>query len=194
MNQEIQDCKIYPMYEVFYIECIKTASLNAIESWEKLNEIVSDENLFESNGIETIDLSENIVNQAGIISKYFFPPRVEGLKNTIHRLRGEKLRESYMIADDNILKDKDFRNYIEHFDEKLDIFLNNNNIGNIIPQKRIFLNSNEINNITFVFKAYILNEFTYISLNKRILLTPLMKEIYRIYNLCIDLLENGGRL
>lgn len=190
LNEEIDIYKIYPNYEVFYIECIKTASLNAIESWEKLNAIVSDGNIFESKGMETVDLSENIVNQAGIISKFFFPPRIEGAKNKIHRLRGEKLKESYKIKDNNVLKDRDFRNFIEHFDEKLDDFLNEN----IIPLKNIFINSDHIKEVTFVFKAYIVNEFTFISLNEKIHITPLIEEIYRIHNHCIDFLDNGGRL
>jgi len=70
--------KIWPPYEVFYIECIKTACCNAINSWETINEIVSDENLLKSNAVDTVDLAENIINQVGIISKYFFPPRNQG--------------------------------------------------------------------------------------------------------------------
>lgn len=117
--------KIWPPYEVFYIECIKSASLNAIQSWEAIDKIVSDENLLKTNAIDTVDLAENIVNQAGIISKYFFPPVDEKkAKNQIHKLRGERLREAFKVVDNQNFCDRTFRNYIEHFDEKLDLFLN----------------------------------------------------------------------
>lgn len=187
--------KIWPPYEVFYIECIKTASLNAIQSWETLNEIVSDENLLKTNAIETVDLAENIVNQTGIISKYFFPPIDEKkAKNLIHKLRGEKLREAFKIDDNQKLSDRTFRNYIEHFDEKLDLFLNKSVAGNIIPRKTVYWTSNDINEVTIVFKAYIISEFKFISMNEQILLTTLVEEIYNVYNQCIEFLDNGCRL
>ncbi|MDH2208510.1 MULTISPECIES: hypothetical protein [unclassified Empedobacter] len=185
-----EQIKIWPPYEVFYLECIKTASLNAIESWETLNEIVSDENLLKTNAIDTVDLAENIVNQAGIISKYFFPP----VKNLIHKLRGEKLRETFKIDDGQELSKRDFRNYIEHFDEKLDLFLNNAIAGNIIPTKSIFWISEDLDEVTYVFKAYIIREFKFISLNEQIDLPKLVEEIYSVYNQCIEFLDNGGRL
>lgn len=187
--------KIWPSYEVFYIECLKTASLNAIQSWEALNEIVSDENLLKTNAINTIDLAENIVNQAGIISKYFFPPiDKKKPKNLIHKLRGERLRESFKIDDNQKLSDRNFRNYIEHFDEKLDLFLKESVARNIVPPKSVYWTSNDISEVTIVFKAYIISEFKFISMNKEIILTTLVEEIYKVYNQCIEFLDNGGRL
>lgn len=186
--------KIHPPYELFYIECIKTASLNAIKSWEAINEIVSDEKLLKSNAIDTVDFAENIVNQAGIISKYFFPPRNEGQKNLIHKLRGEKLRDAFKIDDTHILKDRTFRDFIEHFDEKLDLFLNKSVAGNFIPPKAIYWTSKDIDEVTIVFKAYIISEFKFISMNKEISLLTLVKEIYNVYNQCIEFIDNGGRL
>jgi hypothetical protein len=182
--------KIHPPYEVFYIECIKTASLNAIESWEALNEIIADENSLKTNAIETVDFAENIVNQAGIISKYFFPPS----NNLIHKLRGEKLKEAFKIDNNQNLSNRNFRNYIEHFDEKLDLFLNKTVAGNIIPPKTTYCASKEINEVTSVFKAFIISEFKFISLNEQIMLPKLVEEIYKVYNQCIDFSEKGGRL
>ncbi len=190
-----EQIKIWPPYEVFYIECIKTASLNAIESWETLNKIVSDENLLNTNAIDTVDLAENIVNQAGIISKYFFPPvNDKKTKNLIHKLRGEKLRETFKIDDNQELSNRTFRNYIEHFDEKLDLFLNKTIAGNIIPPKSVFWASENINEVTYIFKTYIISEFKFISLNEQIVLPKLVEEIYSVYNQCIEFIDNGGRL
>jgi hypothetical protein len=195
MDEDLNgEWKIVPVYEVFYIECIRIASLAAINSWERLNEIVSSETLLKSDGLDLIDLAENIINQAAILSKYFYPPRSQGSKNVIHRLRGEKLRSSYLIDDSNPLKDRTFRDFIEHFDEKLDEFLNGTVAGNIIPPKRLFWKSEDISEVTFLFKAFIVSEFKYISLSREIYLPPLMEEVYRIYNLSLDYLHNGGRL
>lgn len=177
---------IYSLYEVFYIECILSASKSAIDSFEEIDFILSDSKLFNNVGLKIIDLSENIINKAGIISKYFYPLR----KLRIHKLRAEKLRESYHIDEFSVFNDKEFRDHIEHFDEKLDKFLQSSLIGDVIPI-RIFQSSIEINSITKVFKAFIIEECKLISLNKEIEIIPLMKEIYRIHDLCIEFNKRG---
>lgn len=179
---------ICPLYEVFYIECILSATESAINSLEEIYFILSDSKLLKDVGLKIIDLSENIINQAGIISKYFYPPN----NLEIHKLRGEKLRESYQIDDSNILKNRKFRNHIEHFDERLDLFLKSSIIGDVIP-KSIFQSSIEINSITKIFKAFVIQESKLISLNEEIEIVPLMKEIYRIHDLCIEF-NRSGRL
>src|SRR5690606_24490626 len=123
--EEYEDWKIYPIYKVFYYECLKTATYSAINSWEQINRIVENLNPNEVN-LDLIDLAENIVIQAGIISRYFFPTKEKynSDKNRIHQLRGEKLRELFLINENNVLANRKFRNYIEHFDENLDEFLN----------------------------------------------------------------------
>ncbi|TRX35363.1 hypothetical protein FNW52_11625 [Flavobacterium sp. ZT3R18] len=181
--------KIFPLHEVFYIECVISAAESAIRSWEELNKIISNSELLVGNGLKTIDLSENIINQAGIISKYFYPPSNKG----IHKFRSEKLRESYDIDNFNLLEERGFRNHIEHFDERLDKFLKDCGAGVIIP-KRLFKTSEEIDSIINVFKAYVINDFKLISLSQEIELKPLVEEIYRVYNLSIDFIENRGRL
>lgn len=180
---------IYPTYEVFYIECILSATESAINSLEEINMILSHSKLLKEFGLKIIDLSENIINQAGIISKYFYPP--SNLK--IHQLRAEKLRESYQVEDSNILENRTFRNHIEHFDEKLDKFLKNSIIGDVIPPKSLFQSSVEINSITKVFKAFVIEESKLISLNEEIEIIPLMKEINRIHDLSVEF-DKAGRL
>lgn len=181
-----EDWKIYPVYRIFYYECLKTATDSAIKSWEQINKIIENFNSDEEN-LDLIDLAENIVNQAGIISRYFFPTKdkYNPEKNRIHQLRGERLRELFSISEDNVLANRKFRNYIEHFDENLDQFLNKPIAGNIYP-KIIFINSNEVNSTMYLFKAYVVNEFKLISLNEEIEIYNLAEEIYRIYNLTLE--------
>lgn len=184
-----EDWKIYPVYQSFYLECLKSTTTSVIDSWEQINLIVENFKPNEEN-LELIELAENIVNQSGIISRYFFPTRdkYNPDKNRIHQLRGEKLRELFSIDQNNILSNRKFRNYIEHFDENLDQFLNKPIAGNIYP-KVIFINSNEINSLMYLFKAYVINEFKFISLNEEIEIFTLAEEIYRIHNLTINYLE-----
>lgn len=181
------DLGIYPPYEVFYIECILSATESAINSLEEIDLILSDSKLFKEFGLKAIDLSENIVSQAGIISKYFYPP--SNLR--IHQLRAEQLRKSYKIEESNILTNRKFRNHIEHFDEKLDEFLKSSLVGDVLPPKSLFQSSVEINSFTKVFKAFVIQESKLISLNEELEIIPMMMEIYRIHDLCIEFIKSG---
>lgn len=190
-NQE--KIKIWPPFEIFYIESILTKTRNAIADYELLDKIITDQKLFEKNPYILIDLAENIVNQGAGISRYLFPSRDKGNRNKIHRLRGEKLRESLNITKGNPLEHRFIRDYSEHFDEKLDIFLSKPSSGNFVPSK-VVLDSSELDEVTFVFRGYIINEFKFKCLEKDIIILPIIKEIYRIHNLLISFNKDGGRL
>src|SRR3546814_8574091 len=73
-----------------------------------------------------LDCLQNVVNQSGAISRYFFPSRdgVKGTdKKTIHRDRGQYLSKVFDVKDDSHLMNRALRNSIEHFDERLDLYL-----------------------------------------------------------------------
>lgn len=191
-----EEYKIYPIYEIFYILSIKNAANSAIISWERLNEIVTlDVKYILEETDEIISICENIVNQSAIISRYFFPVKDNRNKekDRIHQLRGEKLRAYYLIDDNHILKNRAFRNYIEHFDENLDQFFNKKVAGDVFIGK-VFFKSSAIMNIDYVFRGYIVDEFKFFSLDKQFLLPLIMEEIFRLYNLSLDFEEHGGRL
>jgi hypothetical protein len=190
-NQE--EFKIWPPYEIFYIESILTKTRTAIADYELLDKVINNQILFEKNPNILIDLAENIINQGAAISRYLFPSRYKGNKNKIHKLRSEKLRESLNIKEGNVLEHRSIRDYSEHFDEKLDIYLSKPIAGNFVPS-RIAFNSTELDEVTFIFRGYVINEFKFICLEKEIIILPIIKEIYRIHNLLINFKENGGKL
>lgn len=185
--------KIWPPYEIFYIESLLTKTKTAISDYEILDKVITDQKLFQQNPDILIDLAENIINQGAAISRYLFPSRYKGTKSKVHKLRGEKLRESLQIGQDNVLEHRFVRDYSEHFDEKLDIYLSKSIAGNFIPSRVVF-DSNELDEVTFVFRAYVINEFKFICLEKEIVILPIIEEIYRIHNLLIDFKNDGGRL
>jgi hypothetical protein len=188
-----KDWKIWPPYEIFYIESLLTKTRAAIAGYELLDKVITDQKLFNENPSILIDLAENIINQAAAISRYLFPSHSEGAKNLVHKLRGEKLRESLLVEQENVLEHRWVRDYSEHFDERLDTYLTEPIAGNFLPSI-VVLNSNELDEVTFVFRAYVVNEFKFICLEKQIVILPIVHEIYRIHNLLVDFKENGGRL
>lgn len=193
ISEEQEDWKIWPPYEVFYIESLLTKTKSAIADYELLDKVITTPQLFKENPNILIDLAENIINQGSGISRYLFPSRYKGNRNNIHKLRGEKLREFLKISQECPLRHRFVRDYAEHFDEKLDIFLSKPIAGNFITSSIVF-DSKELDNSTFAFRAYVVNEFKFICLEKQICILPIIEEIYRIHNLLIKFNNNGGRL
>lgn len=185
----IEDWKIWYPYEIFYIESLLTLTKRIIGDYELLVRVIKDQELFEQNPFQLIDLAESIINLSASISRYLNPTK----QDLVHKLRGEKLREYLIVVPDNILLSRTVRNFIEHFDENLDSFLQRPIAGNIYPQRIVF-NSSELDDTAFVFKCYVVNEFKYRTLDREIEIIPIVKEVYRIHNLLIDFKENGSRL
>ena len=60
-----------------------------------------------------------ILIAAGNVSKILWPARKK------YQSRGEKLRERLKVEEDNLLSDRKFRNYFEHYDERIDDWFEN---------------------------------------------------------------------
>jgi hypothetical protein len=66
---------------------------------------------------------QNLVIQGAALSRYFWPARPG------HDSRAAFLRQSLAVAEDSPLKNRDLRNEIEHFDEKLEAHLGGGIVG-----------------------------------------------------------------
>jgi len=184
----IEDYKIWFPHEVFYIESMLTISHNAMIEVSNFHEIIRqiDSNNFE--GDRLLDSVQNFITYSASLARYFWPSG----KDKIHQLRGERLREAFSIEDGSVLKDKKLRNFIEHFDEKLDSYLLKGMIGNIIPSyvglKR------QITEVDHFFRAYFLDDASIRVLDLEYKVDPIIQEVVKIHNLLIDFRDNGGRL
>ena len=172
MNEEY---KIWFPHEVFYIESLLSITRTILS--EK-NVVVTVLDEIQSgnyeNGKILIDAVQNICIQAAQMSKFFWPIS----KDKIHKRRGQKLREVYKINESNCLKNKDVRNFIEHFDEKLDLYLNQFIAGTIIPiyvGPRIEMETKQI------FRGYFINEAVFKILHLEYKIIPIVEEIERIH-------------
>ncbi|WP_367769179.1 hypothetical protein AB3G33_10685 [Flavobacterium sp. WC2421] len=172
MNQEY---KIWFPHEVFYIESLLSITRTVLSEKNVvitiLEEVESGNN---ENGKILVDAVQNICIQAAQISKFFWPIN----NNKIHKKRGQRLREVYEIDESNCLKNKDVRNFIEHFDEKLDLYLNQFIAGTIIPfyvGPRIEMEARQI------FRGYFTNEAVFKILQLEYEVIPIVEEIERIH-------------
>lgn len=129
------DFNIWPPYEVFYIHSMLFNTASAMksihhvsETFEKLPKAKTDDALADLDQNDILNSLQNIVVQGAAISRYFWPAR-KG-----HEARAELLRVACGVTDESALKNRDLRNAIEHFDEKLDQYLADGIVGYIFPQ------------------------------------------------------------
>jgi len=170
------------MHRIFYIEtfiyyfrgidsCINLIN-KCIEDFEK-HQI---ENPTEEYPIDIILNSlQDFINFAGNISKMLWPIKKEELFIS----RGKEFRELIEVEDESILKNRDIRNAVEHFDEKLDLYLEKFPVGTIYP-KYVGPYESYFNECTHFFRAYFTDTSIFQILNTKIEINPLIIELNKI--------------
>ena len=182
--------KIWYQYEVFYIESMLSITRTAMVDQSMLRKAIEELTRGESKNRDLIiDLTQNIISHAASISRYFWPSN----SDRIHKRRGQRLREVFEIYESNPIKNRDIRNFIEHFDEKLDLFLQENTSGNIVPTF-IGVREDIQQDFTHFFRAYFIDEWRFQVLGMKYNLVPIINELIRIHRLLENFNEQGGRL
>jgi len=182
-----EDYKIWYPHEVFYIESLLSITRTII-SEQGVTASFLDE--YQRGNYDNdkllLDSIQNIICQAAMLSKFFWPVG----KDPVHKKRGQRLREAYQIFESNCLKNRDVRNYIEHFDEKLDKYLNQFITGTIIPLyigPRIDLKAKHI------FRGYYTDKAVFTILGIEYPIIPIVEEVERIH-LLLEQNSATGRL
>jgi|ERR1700761_2075810 len=185
----VENYKIWFPYEVFYIESMFTLAHSAMMEVALFHEIIKQIGLNKfQNEDMLLDSVQNFITHSASLARYFWPSD----KAKIHQLRGERLREAFSMDDNSALKDKKLRNFIEHFDEKLDSYLSKGVSGNIIPSYVGF--KSHVTEVDFFFRAYFLDEASIRVLDLDYKVDPIIQEVQKVHNLLIDFRDNGGRL
>ena len=100
-----------------------TDSILKLEAvFEKLPPQFTDEDLKKLPTKQILNELHNMVLQAGALARYFWPVRKE------HKQRGELLCKYFDMSEESPLFSRVLRNAIEHFDERLDKYFEQENI------------------------------------------------------------------
>lgn len=180
----------WPPSEIFYIESMRFITENALRSADAvasaLEETQGDFSRSDKQRA-TLNHLQNILVMAAGLSRYFWPSRAA------HERRGEFLRERFKVSGSSPLKSRDLRNEIEHFDERLDVYLAKGIVGVIIPHYVGFSMTND-GVPAHLFRAYYVNTAIFEVLGKSYAIPPLVEEIRRIDALLNGSRASGGRL
>lgn len=187
---------IRPIHEVFYIEMIAFHIKTIFEKTERVNYELdaiaggsSDTRGFQEKSDSLLNAFQEILRHAAAISRYFWPVK----KGELHAERGQKLRSVYGIDETSPLYSRNVRNAIEHFDEKLDIFMESFPTGSIYPSYVGSRTKADADNI-HCFRAYFIDGQVFRILDSEIHIPPILDEIGRINDLLSKQIVDGARL
>lgn len=189
----MNDYAIWPHCEAFYIMSILFNCDSALDSLEDIDAIFEEMHKKEDLSVldEHIDIIlnnlQNIVGQGAALSRFFWPVRAG--KENRHDRRAKVLREAFQIDDSSPLKNRDLRNAIEHFDEKLDTYLSGRVVGYILP-KYIGPEPDRHGVPNHFFRAYFVDKGVFEILGHRLHIEPLVNEIYRVNDLLTEFQKN----
>lgn len=199
MNTEEQS-GIWPPYQAFYLQSMLFNTGSVRQAAVGLQRCIDgiDEGKYNPQKIKDVllDYLQSIVNHSGAIARYFFPSRDSPIKATssqenIHKKRADYLRGIFKVDDSSPLADKGLRNAIEHYDERLDLYLAQDIVGHIFPS--LILDKPEETKVPHhIFRAYYLQEGIFQILNERYHIIPIINEIGRIHDLLIGFDKNSA--
>lgn len=185
---------IWPPYEAFYIQSMLFNAKAAAASIEQINAVmhVVKENSPE-NPVSALPVQyllgnlQNLVLHAAALSRYFWPSRDQ------HDWRGTQLRRALSIEDDSPWKSRDLRNAIEHFDERLDTYLDVGLTGKIIPE---YVGPMPASGGVplHLFRAYFVDTGDFELLGRRFNMPLIAREVLRVEAALRQMDANGGRL
>lgn len=122
---------IYAPHEAFYIYSMIYSAERSREAFLKFdavrNEPANASTLFGC-------VQEGIIHSAAL-SRFFWPPRNNHKRavQSLHEARATKLRQAFSMTDDSSLRFRGARDALDHFEERLDLFLLDQPSGTFYP-------------------------------------------------------------
>jgi hypothetical protein len=173
---------IWPPYEAFYIEAMAFCTTTALHAEDRVSKhlelgatFVPESPDWNSSAFAIVGGVQLIAQQAAALSRYFWPSR----EREPHLSRAAHLRETLEVSDDSALKDRDLRNHLEHFDERLDQVASSGIVGVILPTY-VGPRQDEPQIPTTLFRAYYTDTGEFEVLGHRFSMQPIIDEIAQL--------------
>jgi len=182
---------IQPHAEVFYIFSILYSSDRCLEAFKRYDRMKKDND----SASVLISTVQEAIAHAAALSRFFWPSEIGG-KNTnemgkLKRKRAEKLREKFNLDDTSVLKNRNLRNAWEHFDEKLDYYLLQNDAGYFFPTPLIDDHTLADDPVGKIFKLLDPVNECFVLLNEKYFYNSIREEVQKIYNKASIKSKNG---
>lgn len=128
---------------------------------------------------EIVSSIHEALSHAASLSRFFWPARSRGVAPS----RGENLRRSFEVDQGSPLFDRELRNALEHFDERLDEYLLWNEAGHFFPDARVDSHELADEMIGHIFKLVDPTHQIFVVLGQKFYFQPIRREVERILRL-----------
>jgi hypothetical protein len=187
---------IWPPHEAFYIEGMLFCTSSALRAAKDVHvalkrgvEHAPTSTVWQESARIILDGVQTLALQAAALSRYLWPAR----KKELHLLRAMRLRSGLGISEDSCLSNRDLRNALEHFDERLDEFCRTLVAGVILPTYVGPLGEhNEVP--TFLFRAYYTDIGVFEVLGERFEMAPILEEVEELHERLLAAACDGSRI
>lgn len=177
---------ILPMFEAFYLEAIKYAARSAIDAFDRYEAAIMQGN----NAASAVANVHEALMHAGAVSRFFWPIRNDG----ITAARAVKLREAFGITDESPLFNRELRNALEHFDERLDGFLLDDTVGAIFPGPIVGSAELAEDELGHIFRLVDPQIDIFVLFGKKYEFEPIREAVNVVFHIADDCDARGGRL
>lgn len=187
---------IWPPYEAFYLEGMLYCTTTALGAADEVRVALEYGSQYQPRSREwqdsarvILDGAQTLALQAAALSRYFWPARTK----EPHGSRAERLRAGFGVANNSSLRNRELRNALEHFDERLDLFCQTLAAGRILPTYVGPLHS-EPEIPTYLFRAYYTNVGVFEVLGERFEMSPILEELEGLHGKLMEARRNGNRI
>lgn len=180
-------------FDGFYVQSMLFNTYSALQSFEGIVDVFAKlkvEANYRVNSVNVrhlLNYHQNVILHSAALSRYFWPVSKKG----VHVSRGRKLREAFNVTEQSALKCRAGRNALEHFDERLDLYVKNLEEGFTVPEFMGVDSDRDGGNVRF-FRAYFIDVMVFQVLDEKISIKPLFEEIIRIHDLLL-ISDEAGR-
>lgn len=121
---------IHAPCEAFYIHSIIYSAERCCVAFDNYESISKEP----ENSAAVFGKMQETIIHAAALSRFFWPPRSRKAKfEKLHNARADKLREAFEMAEDSPLRFRGARDALDHFEERLDLFLLEHQAGTFFP-------------------------------------------------------------
>lgn len=167
---------ILPFHIEFYREAIRNAAESSFTAFGRFEVAAGHQDHQQT----YLALREALVHAAAL-SRFFWPARI---KNKLHRMRAERLWEIFEMGQESPLQQRQLRDALEHFDEKLDEFLLWEPTGIILPGPIIASHERVDDPVGSVFRLVDPDARIFAILGQKYEFGPLAFEVKRVLDIC----------
>jgi hypothetical protein len=166
---------IQPMYVAFYIEAIYYAAERAEAAFARFVDCATTR----KSASEIVSSVHEALGHTAALSRFFFP--VE--KKALPKARGARLRQLFAVSNNSALQDRDLRNALEHFDERLDEYLLGDIAGYIFPGPMVEDADLADDTLGHIFRLVDPHTKSFVLFGKKYPFSPMRNEVERIAEL-----------